>query len=165
MANKSVVSRRTSKRKPKASPGRIVNDEQPASYEIPSPGGPFTHVKRLAFLAAYEQGGSVKRAAKLSGTSHVSVFKAVRLDPEFARAYRLAAEVNVDIVEDKLLAYAMNEERGNFGAACAILNGRRPATWRQNSRLEVSGSVSMMTSEVLRTAYDRLADGAGEAKH
>lgn len=162
MAKKSVASRKVKLRKASS---KVVNEQPPQSYEIPPPGGPFTHVKRLAFLAAYEQGGSVKKAAKASGTSHVTVFKTVRQDPGFAKAYRLAAETNVDLVEDKLLAYAMGEERGNFGAACAILNGRRPSTWRQNSRLEVSGSVSVMTSDVLRGAYDRMGEKPAEAKH
>jgi hypothetical protein len=122
-------------------------------------GGPFTTEKRKRFLELYSAGGSVKAAAEAAGTSHVSVFNLVRTDENFAKQYRLAQETNLDGVEDLLLRHA-TESRvpGNVSAIFGILNGRRPATWRQNLKLEHAGQIShQVAPEMLGAARERFA--------
>lgn len=124
----------------------------------------FDQVKRARFLELYAQGGPVRQAAEAVGVTAVTVFNTARSDEKFAKLFKAAMEVNLDMLEDRLHEHAcFRGTPGNISALFGILNAKRAAVWRQNSKLEVTGAVTMVTADLMATARKRVSES--EALH
>lgn len=96
--------------------------------------GTFTRERRQKFLDKFRSGTSVAVAARHAGVSDVTVFVTKRRDPEFAKQYAEAFELNLDCLEDTLRKFAL---AGNVTALFGCLRAFRPAVWRESQTVKV----------------------------
>jgi hypothetical protein len=92
--------------------------------------------KQELFLKAYSKCGIVSMAArqvKISATSH---YRWMASDPTYGERFAAARETAIEHLEELLLREA---ENGNIAAIIFALKAARPAVYRDNYRLEVSG--------------------------
>lgn len=119
--------------------------------------------KKRAFLELYH-GRNMADAARLAGTTFVTIIKHRKLDAAFDAAVAAVFQSNIDKIEDNLFAAAMDPKRKiNFHATIAMLNARRPEVYRQNFKVEHAGKLQVVASDVLKGAFERLRKDQDEA--
>lgn len=102
----------------------------------------------------------MNEAARKVGTTAATVFAYVREDETFGDAYRLAMEVNTDVLEDGLHTLA---RAGNVAAIFGTLKARRPERWRD--RVDLSnkdGSLLKPLADAVRRAHGVGGGGEGQ---
>lgn len=92
-----------------------------------------------AFLDAFRQIGVVAPAASAAGVSRHSVRLATIRDPKFAKAYAEALEESTERLEAVAFARASRAQSPSDLLLMFLLKARRPATYRDNYRLEHTG--------------------------
>ena len=129
----------------------------------------FTPEKQKLFLTLYAAGGSVAEHAQRVGVSSVTIYNYVRHDPAFARGYRIAQELNTDQLEDRLYQMATRKGvSGNITALFGVLRARRPAVYKDNLKVEHSGSIDLISAFALAmdaTVGGVLPDADESTKH
>ena len=120
--------------------------------------GTFTAEKKRQFLELYRQAATtVAKCAAAVEVSSVTVFTHVRTDPEFAKAYELAKELNTDHLEEMLVDHVLDKAQpGNLVALFGVLKARRPEKYREVHKLEHAGQIVMVTAEALAQARERV---------
>lgn len=127
--------------------------------------GKLTPEVQAEFLRRYAEGGSVKEHAHALGISHVAIFRLRHRDPEFAEEFLTAQETNTDLLEDHLARMATTAGTpGNVTALFGTLRARRPNVWRENVKVDHSGSIAT-TAEQLEAARERVKTARSEATH
>jgi hypothetical protein len=127
--------------------------------------GKLTPEIRAEFLRRYAEGGSVMAHAHALGISHVAIFRLRHRDPEFAEEFLAAQETNTDLLEDHLARMATTAGTpGNVTALFGTLRARRPNVWRENVKVDHSGSITT-TPEQLEAARERVKRARSEATH
>lgn len=129
--------------------------------------------KKAAFLAAYAKLGNVTSAAKVAKCDRPTVYVWRREDPGFATAMNEAAEEATEHLEAEARRRAV---RGTLrpvfhqGEQCGVireysdtlliflLKGRKPETYRDNSKVEHSGGIGVEHSGgiAVRRAFDEM---------
>jgi hypothetical protein len=114
----------------------------------------FNAKKRLTFIEAYSQGGTVKQAAAKAGISEVTVFKAIRKDPEFAAQYKQARETNTDAMERLAEQLALSSDNARPTMLIFMLKARRPNVYRDNATIthEAGDSFAAAFAQAMMTA-------------
>ena len=92
---------------------------------------------RKRFLDALATGLSVSAAASAAGIGRQTAYDLRNRDPDFAAAWDDALEAGTDVLEDEARRRALN---GSDLLTIFLLKGRRPWKFRDNARVEVSGS-------------------------
>lgn len=119
--------------------------------------GTFTRARQQKFLDAYATGTSVSTAARKAGTTDVAVYAARRRDPEFAKQYAEAHELNLDCLEDLLKKFAI---KGNVTALFGCLRAFRPAVWREQHTMKVEdGGFAAAFAEAMTFAKEAPPNG------
>lgn len=114
-----------------------------------------TPKKRTAFIESLrETGGNVSRSCEAADMSRVAAYEWRTADPEFAKEWNDAVEFGTDELEEEARrrAYAGVDEPVFYqGEQCGtvrkysdtllifLLKGRRPETYRDNVRTEITG--------------------------
>lgn len=107
----------------------------------------------------------MKEHAHALGISHVAIFRLRHRDPEFAEEFLAAQETNTDLLEDHLARMAVTAGiPGNVTALFGTLRARRPNVWRENVKVDHSGSIGT-TPEQLEAARERVKAARAEATH
>jgi len=120
---------------------------------------------RAEFLRRYAEGGTVKAHAHDLGISHVAIFRLRHRDEEFEKEFLVAQETNTDLLEDHLVSMATTTGTpGNVTALFGTLRARRPSVWRENVKVDHSGSIAT-TAEQLEAARERVKAARAEATH
>jgi hypothetical protein len=126
--------------------------------------------RKQAFLAALlKYNGNIYRSCKACGVARGRYSSWYKEDPEFKR---LADEVwpsVIDDLESLIIDIAHGRKKGNFGAACAVLNARGRDRGYGINRQEVSGpdggpiqhALNEFPEEALRALAGRSRRGAG----
>lgn len=125
----------------------------------------FTPEKRALFCETYAGGSTVHQAAKVAGVSATVVFYHRRINPDFTKQYEDAQDANTNFLEAHLLRHALESGvPGNITALFGLLRARRPAVWRENHRVEVSGKVEHSFPAAFAAAMNSELDiGGGSA--
>lgn len=100
------------------------------------------------FLRVFALGGTVMEAARAAGVAAITVHRERRRDPEFARRFQDALELNTDGVEDLLRNLAAG---GNVTAIFGVLRARRPSVWRESKTVDVNATHDVKASGELFT--------------
>jgi hypothetical protein len=109
------------------------------------------------FLRRYSEGGTVREHANALGVSHVAIFRLKNRDEAFEKRFLEAQETNTDLLEDHLVRMATTAGApGNVTALFGALRARRPERWRENFKLEHSGSIATTTADQLAAARERV---------
>lgn len=142
-------------------------DEVPANGRVRAIGAPAarqrrrrpsrgpTAAQRVEFLAALEAGWTVRHSAERTGVAPQRFYESRAEDPEFAASWAESIDAGTQVLEDELHRRAVEgwvedsfDGRGNlvrrvkrYSPALLIfsLKARRPETYRDNARLEVTG--------------------------
>ncbi len=117
-----------------------------------------TPEKRADFLRIYASGKSVEYAANEIGFSRTAIFNLIDRDEAFADAYERAQKRNTTALEDHLMKHATEPKTpGNIIALFGLLKARNPGRWRENVKLEHSGTVAhALAPDLLAAARERL---------
>jgi hypothetical protein len=119
---------------------------------------------RPAFLAAFRNSANVRASAQAAGVDWSTAYKARKREPRFADAWEMAEQEALDLLEARAMQLAM---AGDAHLLIFLLKARRPATYRDNARLELTGAAGgpIQTQPVLagmddheRAALRRLMD-------
>lgn len=125
---------------------------------------------RTKFLEALASGLSVTGAAEQAGIHRATPYAWREADPEFAKAWQIALDAGTDRLEDEAWRRAAEgTERPVFQAGALVgrtreysdllmiflLKGRRPEKYRDNSKLEVTGNITL-TALVEQAAQRRI---------
>lgn len=125
---------------------------------------------RSKFLEALASGFSVTGAAEQAGIHRGTPYDWRNADPEFAKAWQIALDAGTDRLEDEAWRRAVEgSERPVFQMGAQVgktreysdllliflLKGRRPEKYRDNSKLEVTGNVTL-TALVQEAAQRRI---------
>lgn len=117
--------------------------------------------KKPCFLAAYAKVGNVTAAAKISKCDRTHVYKWLKDDPEFVKAFEEAGNEATEHLEIEARRRAVEgTEKPVFhkGEVCGtireysdtllifLLKGRKPEVYRDNLKAEHVGSVGMVHS-------------------
>jgi hypothetical protein len=129
----------------------------------------FDAEKRAQFLELMASGVSALTAAETVGVTYSLVRKVCQSDEEFSAAYDAAMDDSTDFLAHHL--YRMATEKGvpgNVVAVFGLLKARRPEVWRENMKIEHTGSIEH-AEKALPAARERLAkllnDGAQAKPH
>lgn len=127
--------------------------------------GKLTPDIRAEFLRRYAEGGTVREHAHALGVSHVAIFRLKNRDEEFEKEFLVAQDTNTDLLEDHLARMATTAGTpGNVTALFGTLRARRPSVWRENVKVDHSGSIAT-TAEQLEAARERVKIARAEATH
>lgn len=121
----------------------------------PPVSGAFGLQNRKKFLLAYGRGLTVEAAAHEVGVSSVTVFKHVRKNPKFKAKFLKARELSLDVLEDLLHQHARS---GNITAIFGMLRARRPETWRENHKVDLTSGgkpLDLLASALVSAAQSR----------
>jgi hypothetical protein len=119
---------------------------------------------RPAFLAAFASTGNVLLSAKAAGIDRNLPYLERRKNPTFAAAWEQAEEDSVQLLEAEARRRAMSV---SDTLLIFLLKSRRPAVYRDNARVELTGAAGgpIQTHQVLagmddheRTALRKLID-------
>ena len=110
------------------------------------------------FLRIFGLGGTVREAATAAGVSFVTVMRERRRDPDFAKRFQDALELNTDGVEDLLRNLA---SQGNITAVFGVLRARRPGVWREQKAVDANLNVNLAASGEL---FTQLIDALSRTK-
>lgn len=121
--------------------------------------GKLTAEVRADFLRYYASGFSAYVAARKVGVTRTAIFELRRRDAEFAKKYEAAREASLDAMEDNMQDMANN---GNLTAMFGILRAFRPGRWRENVKVEHSGTVDIPAS--FAQAMEQMQSAAGKAQ-
>jgi hypothetical protein len=125
---------------------------------------------RARFLEALASGLSVTAASQIVGVNRCTPYEWRNNDPEFAKAWDIAINVGTDLLEDEAwrrayqgtdrpvyqngaLVGAVRDYSDNL--LMFLLRGRRPQTYRDNAKVEMSGNLTL-TALVEQAAQKRL---------
>lgn len=111
---------------------------KPTKPDVPAKKGRKRQWHR-AFLEAFRQIGVVAPAAAMAGVSRHAVRMAAIRDPKFAKAYEDALEDSTERLEAVAFARASRAQSPSDLLLMFLLKARRPATYRDNYRLEHTG--------------------------
>jgi hypothetical protein len=125
---------------------------------------------RTKFLDGLASGLSVAGAAREAGVHRATPYGWREADPEFAQAWDVAREAGTDLLEDEAWRRAYDgterpvyQQGGLVGKTrehsdlllIFLLKGRRPEKYRDNSKVELTGNVTL-TALVQEAAQKRL---------
>lgn len=112
--------------------------------------GTFTPEKQAQFLELYAKGLTVGQAARKVKISNVAIYKRVRNDAEFAKAYEEARESNTDELENIVHNLAV---AGRDKVCCFfLLKARRPHIYRDNVTMQHTGGTEFVSAFVAAMA-------------
>lgn len=127
---------------------RVKARSKAKAYRGDSRAGKLTPAVRVKFLEFYGSGLSAQAAAKKAGVTHIAIFKLKRRDPDFLAQFLVAQQASVDIMEDRMLARAVDNRanNGHLTAMFGILRARRPDVWRETAKVthEHKGAVELV---------------------
>jgi hypothetical protein len=116
----------------------------------------FTLEKRREFIRAFRTGLTVQETCDLVEVSMSSVYLQRKKNPKFSKLFDEALNRNIDSLEDHLFGMATGRAKGNILAAFGILRANRPEKWRESSKVEHSGNLTLVTPESLQQARARV---------
>lgn len=128
--------------------------------------GKLTPAVQDKFLELYATGDiTAAKAARKCGVTDVAIFKLKQRDDKFAARFLAAQRLSSDVMEDRMLARAINNRanNGHLTAMFGILRARNPAVWGGNSKLSVehSGNVSLVGA--FTDAMKEMPSGVGSS--
>lgn len=120
----------------------------------------FTQKVRETFLELFSSGMNLHAAAEQAGTSHKTIYAHIEKDPEFAAAYEAAKLKSYSKLEHHLHRMATQRDVPGLPVAVfGLLRAYNPQRWRENVKIEHSGSVTYKTEPAdLEEAEKRLAE-------
>lgn len=118
----------------------------------------FDAAAQIRFLKLFALGGTVQEAARAAGVAAITVHRERRRDPEFAKRFQDALELNTDGVEDLLRNLA---GEGNVTAIFGILRARRPGVWRETKAVDANVNVNHAASAEL---FTQLVEALGRTR-
>ena len=137
------------------------------------------HPKRDAFLAAYEEVGTVTHAAELAGVSRNAHYMWMQDDPEYTEKFREAEKQACDRLEQEVRRRAVEgvlEPVFYQGQECGTVRkysdtllifatkGALPQKYRENVSMELTGAdggpveVEVSSAELARRARELIGD-------
>jgi hypothetical protein len=109
-------------------------------YGMPvNPVTEITPEKKAKFLNALREWPNVSKAAKKAGMSRMSVYRIVKIDPEFEKQFKEAREMGIDALEDDTLESSNRSDTLRI----FLLKGNRPEKYADRKHIDVEGKVTI----------------------
>jgi len=127
------------------------------------------HRKR-AFLEAFSETGIITAACRASGVARHMVYGWQEIDPEFTAAFHTAQSVSTELLEREMLRRGVEgvekprwDSKGNYIGSVReysdnllmfAIKARKPDQYRDNSKIEHTGSIDLGTIGELLQGHD-----------
>jgi transposase-like protein len=123
--------------------------------------------RKASFVEFLSSGGSVTASARSVGIDRHTVYNWRKADPDFADAWDDATERGADVLEDRALALALQDD--DLGVASrttiALLKSRRPKAWSergQQTSISIGDQVEAQSGAKSKIAIRFVGEPAAE---
>lgn len=126
-----------------STPADSLDDSRARDLQPPTDSGR-RQWDRAAWLAAYEEKGTVTAACKVVRISRQTAYQERKLNAPFAEAWDRAEQAVTDVLEKTAVERALD---GSDRLMEFLLKGRRPQTYRESVNVKHGGKVGVEVEE------------------